>query len=79
MSEIWHKVTPPPVFHDVAQGPHKVSDDIFPIKGVTASCHIHEHVYFVPLRAFYLGRGTRPIFAGRIILLGDDHDLGRGS
>ena len=33
----------PPVFHDVAQGPHKVSDDIFPIKGITASRHIEKY------------------------------------
>ena len=41
--------------------------------------YICEHVLFVPLRAFYLGRSTRQTFAGRIILLGDDHDLGRRS
>ena len=39
----------------------------------------HEHVYVVPLGAFYLSRSTRPTFAGRIILLGDDHDPARGS
>ena len=40
---------------------------------------IYEHVYFAPVKAFYLWKSTRPTFAGRIILLGDNHDLGRGS
>ena len=35
--------------------------------------------FFVPLGAFYLWRSTRPTLAGRIILLENDHDLGRGS
>ena len=55
VSEIWHKVIPPtlaqgyppPVFHDVAQGPHKVSDDIFRIKGITANRHIIYDIVYV--------------------------------
>ena len=46
---------------------------------VYAHVIIYEHVYVVPEEVVYLYKSTRQIVAGRRMLLGEDHDLGRGS
>ena len=68
MYEIWHKVLHTPlaqglthlVFHDAAQGPHKVSDDIFPIEGITASRHIYIYIYIYYYGEAFIIWGGRP-------------------
>ena len=41
--------------------------------------YTHGNVYFVAVEAVKLHKSTRQTFVGRMMLLGDNRDLGRGS